>query len=280
MSPGAPCNAGQSPACARRQETRTTVGSIAQYLDPAFWSDGLQASVPGLGGAAFWIAIPQIVLINVLLSGDNAVVIAMACRRLPPRQRYWGVLIGGGTAALLLIIFAAVVTQLLIFPYFKLIGGLALIYIAIKLLLHEDREKNEVEAATHLWRVVRIVAVADLVMSFDNIIAIAAVARGNLALLVTGLAVSIPIILAGAALFMALLDRFPILVWAGAALLGWIAGDIMAVDPAVAGYFTAALGEKVVWWIEMTAAGAGALLVVAVGGFVRRENKSEQRAAD
>ncbi len=255
------------------------MGWIAQYLNSAFWSDGLQASVPGLGGAAFWIAIPQIVLINVLLSGDNAVVIAMACRGLPPRQRSWGILIGAGTAALLLIVFAAVVTQLLVLPYFRLIGGLALLYIAVKLLAREDRD-NEVEAATHLWRAVRVVAVADLIMSLDNIIAIAAVARGNLALLVTGLAVSIPIILAGAALFMALLDRFPILVWAGAALLGWVAGGIMVNDPAVAGYLTAALGEKVAWWIEMTAAGAGALLVVAVGAFVRRKNKPEQRAAD
>jgi predicted tellurium resistance membrane protein TerC len=131
-----------------------------------------------------------------------------------------------------------------------------------------------------LWRVVRIVAVADLIMSLDNIIAIAAVARGNLTLLVTGLAVSIPIILAGAALFMALLDRFPILVWAGAALLGWIAGDIMAVDPAVAGYLTAALGENAASWIEMAAGGAGALLVVAVGAFLGRGNNSGQSASD
>ncbi len=255
------------------------MGWIAQYLNSAFWSDGLQASVPGLGGAAFWIAIPQIVLINVLLSGDNAVVIAMACRGLPPRQRSWGILIGAGTAALLLIVFAAVVTQLLVLPYFRLIGGLALLYIAVKLLAREDRD-NEVEAATHLWRAVRVVAVADLIMSLDNIIAIAAVARGNLALLVTGLAVSIPIILAGAALFMALLDRFPILVWAGAALLGWVAGDIMAVDPAVAGYLTAELGGNGAWWIEMAAAAAGAFLVVAVGAFLRRRNKFERRTSD
>ena len=119
-----------------------------------------------------------------------------------------------------------------------------------------------------MWRVVRIVAVADLIMGLDNIIAVAAVARGNLALLVIGLAVSIPIILAGAALIMALLDRFPILVWAGAALLGWIAGDIIATDPAVSGYLTAELGEKVAWRIEMAAAGAGALLVIAVGGYL------------
>jgi YjbE family integral membrane protein len=254
------------------------VGWIAQYLNPAFWSDGLQASVPGLGGAAFWIAVPQIVLINVLLSGDNAVVIAMACRGLPPRQRYWGVLIGAGTAAVLLIIFAAVVAQLLVLPYVKLIGGLALIYIAIKLLV-PDRDKNEVEAATRLWRAVRIVIVADLVMGLDNIIAIAVVARGNLALLVTGLAVSIPIILAGAALFMALLNRFPILVLAGAALLGWVAGDIMATDPAVWGSLTAKLGENAAWWVEMAAAAAGAVLVIAAGALRRRGHKSGQRAS-
>jgi len=236
-----PASRRHEPAGKRREET---LGSIAQYLNPAFWSDGLQASVPGLGGAAFWIAIPQIVLINLLLSGDNAVVIAMACRGLPPRQRFWGVLIGAGAAAVLLIIFAAVVARLLALPYVKLIGGLALIYIAVKLLIPEDREKNEVEAATHLWRAVRIVIVA------------------------------------GAALFMALLNRFPILVWAGAALLGWVAGDIMATDPTVWGSLTAELGENAAWWIETAAAGAGAVLVIAAGAFVRRENKSEQRAAD
>jgi len=272
-----PASRRHEPAGKRREET---LGSIAQYLNPAFWSDGLQASVPGLGGAAFWIAIPQIVLINLLLSGDNAVVIAMACRGLPPRQRFWGVLIGAGTAAVLLIIFAAIVARLLALPYVKLIGGLALIYIAVKLLIPEDREKNEVEAATHLWRAVRIVIVADLIMSLDNIIAIAAVARGNLALLVTGLAVSIPIIVVGAALFMALLNRFPILVWAGAALLGWVAGDIMATDPAVWGSLTTELGENAASWIETAAAGAGAVLVIAAGAFLWRGNNSKQRATD
>jgi len=272
-----PASRRHEPAGKRREET---LGSIAQYLNPVFWSNGLQASVPGLGGAAFWIAVPQIVLINVLLSGDNAVVIAMACRGLPPRQRFWGILIGAGVAAVLLIIFAAVAAQLLTLPYVKLIGGLALTYIAVKLLVPEDRDKNEVEAATHLWRAVRIVVVADLVMGLDNIIAIAVVARGNLALLVTGLAVSIPIIVAGAALFMALLNRFPILVWVGAALLGWVAGDIMATDPAVWGSLTAELGENAAWWIETAAAGAGVVLVIAASAFLRRGNNSGQSASD
>ncbi len=245
------------------------MGSIAQYLIVAPSADGLQASSVGLGHAAFWIAVAQIVLINILLSGDNAVVIAMACRGLPRRQRYWGLAIGAGTAAILLIVFAAAVTPLMALPYFKLIGGLALFYIAAKLLLPQ-RPGKEVEAAAHLWRVVRIVAVADVVMGLDNIIAVAALARGNIVLLVIGLAVSIPIVLAGAALIMALFERFPILVWAGAALLGWIAGEVMATDPAVSGYLTAELGERFVREIEIAAAAGGAVLVVAVGGIWRR----------
>ncbi len=241
------------------------MGSIAQYLNPALWGDG---------SATFWIGVPQIVLINVLLSGDTAVVIAMACRGLPPRQRLLGIAIGAGTAAVLLVVFAVVVSPLLAFPYVKLIGGLALIYIAIKLLMPETHEHDGVEEATHLWRVVRTVVLADIVLGLDNIIAVAAVARGNLALLVVGLAVSIPIVLAGAAIIVKLLDRFPLLVWAGAALLGWIAGDIIATDPAVQGYLIAAFGESLASQAPTVAAIAGAMLVVAVGGFLRRRAKT------
>lgn len=246
------------------------MSSIAQYLHPALWSDSLQPSINNFAGTAFWLGVPQIVVINVLLSGDTAIVIAMACRGLPPRQRPWGVAIGAGTAALLLIIFAIVVAPLLLLPYVKLIGGLALIYIAVKLLVPETPVKDAVEAATHLWRVVRIVAVADIILGLDNIIAVAAVARGNLALLVIGLAISIPIILAGATLFTALLDRFPILVWAGAALLGWIAGGTIATDPVVSAYLVADFGENFARQAAIAAAGAGAMLVIAAGGFLRR----------
>lgn len=249
------------------------MGSIAQYLHHGFWGDRLGASINGPEHAAFWIAVLQIGLINILLSGDNAVVIAMACRGLPPRQRFWGMLFGASTAATLLIIFAAIVTALVGFPYVKLLGGLALFYIAAKLLVPEVRAENEVEAVTQLWRVVRIVAVADIIMGFDNIIAVAAVARGDLTLLVIGLAISIPIILAGAALIMALLDRFPVLVWVGAGLLGWIAGEVIVTDPAVSGYLLAAFGESVVRQLEIPAACAGAVLVIAAGGFLRRLRK-------
>jgi len=229
----------------------------------------LRASINNFGHTAFWFAVVQIMFINILLSGDNAVVIAMACRGLPPRERLWGLVIGAGVAVVLLIIFTGIVAQLMLLPYLKLIGGLALFYIAAKLLLPEDADKDEVEAVAHLWRAVRIVVVADIVMSLDNIIAVAAAAKGNVLLLAIGLTISIPLIVAGAALVMALLDRFPLLVWAGAALLGWVAGEVIATDPAVSSYMSAALGEKFVRHAELASAGAGAVLVIAAGGLWR-----------
>jgi YjbE family integral membrane protein len=180
----------------------------------------------------FWVALTKIIWINVLLSGDNALVIALACRGLEPRQRFWGMVLGAGVAVLLRVIFTGIVATLMSLPYLKLAGGLALILIAAKLLVPED-EDEEVKSAANLWAAVRIVAVADIIMSLDNVIAVAAAANGSVSLLVIGLVISIPMIVAGAALIMAVLDRLPILVWLGAALLGWIAGDVIATDPAV-----------------------------------------------
>jgi YjbE family integral membrane protein len=221
---------------------------------------------------AFWIAVLQIIWIDLLLSGDNAVVIALACRKLPPRQRIWGVVLGTVVAIALRVIFAGVVTTLMQVPYLKLVGGALLLWIAVKLLAPEENGKsNEIEAVDKLWRAIRIVAIADLVMSLDNVIAIAAVAERfeaphSYALLMFGLAVSIPLIMAGAALVMALLDRFPIVVWAGAALLGWIAGEIIAKDP----LFTAALDPAAAHTASIIGATLGALFVVGVGLLRRR----------
>lgn len=181
---------------------------------------------------AFWLAVGKIIWINVLLSGDNALVIALACRGLQPRQRMWGMTIGAGIAVVLRIAFTAVIATLMALPFLKLVGGAALLVIAIQLLV-PDEESSEVTAATSVWHAVRIVLIADIIMSLDNVIAVAAAANGVLPLLILGLAMSIPIIVAGAALIMALLDRLPILVWLGAALLGWIAGDAIASDPVV-----------------------------------------------
>jgi YjbE family integral membrane protein len=181
----------------------------------------------------FWVALTKIIWINVLLSGDNALVIALACRELEQRQRLWGMVLGAAAAVVLRIIFTAIVATMMELPYLKLAGGLALIVIAAKLLVPESKDGDGVKSASHLWAAVRIVVVADIVMSLDNVIAVAAAANGSVPLLVFGLASSIPLIVAGAALIMALLDRLPILVWAGSALLGWVAGDVIATDPAV-----------------------------------------------
>src|SRR6202165_5802422 len=182
---------------------------------------------------AFWVAVGKIIWINVLLSGDNALVIALACRELEPRQRLWGMILGAAAAVVLRIIFTTIVATMMELPYLKLVGGLALIVIAAKLLVPESKDGDGVKSASHLWAAVQIVVVADIVMSLDNVIAVAAAANGSIPLLILGLASSIPLIIAGAALIVALLNRLPILVSAGAALLGWIAGDVIATDPAI-----------------------------------------------
>src|SRR3954452_23745844 len=181
----------------------------------------------------FWVAVGKIIWINILLSGDNALVIALACRGLEPRHRLWGMILGAGAAVLLRIIFTGIVATLMALPYLKLVGGLALLVIAAKLLVPEEEDEDGVQSASHLWAAIQIVVVADIVMSLDNVIAVAAAANGSVPLLVLGLAISIPLIVAGAALIMALLTRLPILVWLGAALLGWIAGDVIATDTAI-----------------------------------------------
>jgi YjbE family integral membrane protein len=243
---------------------------MGQMMDPAMWGEMLTHGWSEMGQAAFWVAALKIIWINILLSGDNAVVIAMACRGLPARQRMWGMVLGAGVAVGLRIVFTGIVATLMTLPYLKIVGGLALFYIAAKLLVPDEADEDEVEAVDHLWRAVRIVAIADIIMSLDNVIAIAAAAQGNVALLVLGLAISIPLIVAGAALIMSLLDRFPILIWAGAALLGWIVGEVIITDPAVYPNLVTRFGEQGAHYIELSCASVGALLVLLVGGLWRR----------
>jgi YjbE family integral membrane protein len=206
---------------------------LLQILSPATIANFFAQFQAEMQQPAFWVALGKIMWINILLSGDNALVIAMACRGLPPRQRFWGMVLGAGVAVLLRIIFTGIVVTLMELPYLKLVGGLALLVIAAKLLVPEHEDEDGVDAAAHLWAAVQIVAVADIVMSLDNVIAVAAAANGSIPLLVIGLAISVPLIVAGAALIMALLTRLPALVWAGAGLLGWIAGEVAATDPAI-----------------------------------------------
>jgi len=222
---------------------------------------------------AFWLAAVQIMGINILLSGDNAVVIALAVRGLPARQRLWGMVLGAGCAAVLLILFTAIVATLMQLPYLKFAGGLALFWVAIKLVTPDESHDggDSGEAADNLWRAVRIVVVANLVMSLDNVIAVAAAAKGNYILLGLGLAISIPIVIAGSALFLWIIERFPIIIWGGGALLGWIAGGLLPDDPVVAQYFTEATADK----IETASAIAGAIVVVLVGWYIVRSRRLE-----
>jgi YjbE family integral membrane protein len=236
------------------------------------WADMLQWS--------FWVAVGQIIWINILLSGDNAVVIALACRSLPPKQRFWGILLGAGAAVLLRIFFTVVIAQIMGIAFLKLVGGILLLWIAIKLLVpSEEQNEESVKAGDTLWRAVWLVTVADIVMSLDNVIAIAAAAetaslRVDMAnavmiktiLIIFGLATSVPLIIAGSALLMKVMEKFPILVWAGAALLGWVAGEIIIKDTAVISF----LGEELSHTLHFWAAAAGAVLVVVVGWLIRR----------
>jgi YjbE family integral membrane protein len=267
---------------------------LSQIFDPANIGAFFTQFKTDMQTPSFWLAVGKIIWINVLLSGDNALVIALACRGLHPRQRVWGMVIGAGIAVVLLILFTGIVATLMVLPYLKLIGGLALLAIAAKLLVPEDGG-DDVAEGTSLWHAVRIVVIADIVMSLDNVIAVAAAANGQLPLLVLGLAVSIPMIIAGAALIMMILDRMPILVWLGAALLGWIGGQVIATDPAIAPQLRKLLDGDVSLNIDTTSpmfgfvkhlkldgeidelvlAVLGATLVLVVGSIWRRRKLQE-----
>ncbi|MCC8982576.1 TerC family protein [Bradyrhizobium acaciae] len=271
-----------------------------QIFDPAYIGAFFTEFKNEMATPTFWVAVGKIIWINVLLSGDNALVIAMACRGLAPRQRLWGMILGAAAAVLLRVIFTGIVASLMALPYLKLVGGLALIVIAAKLLVPEQEDDDSVHAASHLWAAVQIVVVADIVMSLDNVIAVAAAANGSVPLLVLGLAISVPLIVAGAALIMALLTKLPVLVWAGAALLGWIAGDVIATDPAVHpkldALFAGPLGARLDSWLtsigmsphfghggnggEIALAVLGIAVVLAIGSLWRRHavRKAKQAA--
>jgi YjbE family integral membrane protein len=231
----------------------------------------------------FWLAALQIMGINILLSGDNAVVIALAVRGLPPRERFWGMVFGAGAAAVLLILFTGIVATLMELPYLKLAGGLALFWVAVKLVAPQPHDAEDTpEAVEDLWRAVRVVVVANIVMSLDNVIAVAAAAKGNYLLLGLGLAVSIPVVIAGSALFLAIIERFPLVVWAGGALLGWIAGSLLPEDPAIAQYLssgTASIAGADVEFSELLFGIAGAVFVIVMGLYLARSSRARMAEA-
>lgn len=193
----------------------------------------------------FWLSVLQIVWIDLLLSGDNAVVIALACRSLPEKQRKLGIWLGAGAAITLRIIFALIVSYLMALPFLKVVGGCLLFWIAIKLAVGEEGGHDGIESSDSLWKAVRTIAIADAVMSLDNVIAIAAASRGHPELFIFGLLLSIPLIIYGSQMIINLLIRFPILIWAGAALLGWIAGEMIVSDVAVLEWWRTAMPSLV-----------------------------------
>ncbi|MBM3358625.1 MAG: TerC family protein [Betaproteobacteria bacterium] len=215
------------------------------------------------GSAAFWVAVLQIIAIDIVLGGDNAVVIALASRRLPATQRnkaiFWGVF--GAIALRVILIFFAL--QLLRMPYLKIVGGLLLIWIGVKLLMPQEDGGHKIDASTHLIGAIKTIVVADAVMSLDNVIAIAAAAKDSLGLVIFGLVVSVPIIVWGSKLVLALMDRFPIVIVLGAALLGWIAGDMTVRDVVVKDWVVANAN-----WLLYAGPVIGAALVVAVGKMI------------
>jgi len=221
----------------------------------------------------FWISLLQIIWIDILLSGDNAVVIALACRSLPPRQKRWGIVLGAGAAIVLRALFATFVVYLLNVPFLKIVGGLLLLWIAVKLIIPEgEAGQGHTEGGSNLWSAIRTIVIADAVMSLDNVIAIAAAAHGSVVLLVLGLLISIPLIIFGSTLILRALERLPILISAGAALLGYIAGELLVSDPSLHHWVEteAAYLHRVAPWV-------GAILVVMVGHAIARRMSAQRR---
>lgn len=231
--------------------------------------------------AHFWIAVGQIIMIDILLGGDNAVVIALACRKLPPAQRKLGILWGTFGAIILRVILIFFALQLLAIPFLKIVGAILLVWIGMKLLVPEDEDEHaNIQASDKLWAAVKTVIVADFVMSLDNVIAIAGAAQGahsdhHLMLVIFGLVISIPIIIWGSQMVIKLMDRFPVIITLGAMLLGWIAGTMALGDPAVADPATLGGMPKLPQTdtLKYAMGIGGALLVLALGKFLARNKK-------
>ncbi len=207
----------------------------------------------------FWLAAVEIIVINILLSGDNAVVIALACRNLPPKQKRWGLIWGALGAIVLRVVLTVFAVGLLTLPWLKIAGGIALVWIGIRLIDPADDGGVDVKANDRLLAAVWTVIVADLVMSIDNVLGVAAAAKGSLVLLLFGLALSIPLIIAGAQLVLKAIERYPVLIVAGGGLLGWIAGELCIDDTTIAAWVDAQAP-----WLDWAAPIAGVVLVVGV----------------
>jgi YjbE family integral membrane protein len=240
-----------------------------------------------LATQAFWVGLLKIIGVNIILSGDNAVVIALAARSLPQKQQKQAIFWGAGAAVVLRVILTVFAAALLGLPWLKIVGSLLLFWIGIKLLIPEEGE-DDIKASDQLLAAIKTILVADLVMSLDNVIAVAAAAGGSYVLLILGLAISIPLVIFGATLLIKLMERFPVIITGGAALIGWVAGEMLVADSALKGWFTGMgmeyrderpyLGG---WSMELLAGVVGIFIVVIVGRwFARRQQHAAQAPAD
>jgi YjbE family integral membrane protein len=221
-----------------------------------------------LSDAHNWIALLEIIGVNIVLSGDNAVVIALACRTLPLSQQRMAIFFGSAGAIVLRVLLTGFAAMLLAKPYLKLVGGVLLFWIAVKLLLPEDDGNDGSESHASMYAAIKTIVIADLVMSLDNVLGVAAVAKGNLALLIAGLMISMPLIIYGSTLIMRLMGRFPVLITLGAALLGYVAGEMAVSDPVAAPWIEANMP-----FLHSLAAVLGAALVVLFGKLFAHRKK-------
>ncbi len=221
----------------------------------------------------FWIGLLKIVWINIILSGDNAVVIALAARSLPAEQQNKAVFWGSGAAVVLRVALTVVAAKLLAMPYLQIVGGLLLLWIGVQLLGDEEDANAHTKEHGSLMAAVRTILIADLVMSLDNVIAVAAAARGDMVLLILGLLISIPLVIFGSTLMIKLMERFPIIVTLGAALIGWVGGETIIGDVALKDFVLPYA------WLHYAAAAAGAVVVVGLGRALQDRPKARQKSA-
>ena len=225
-----------------------------------------------LNTADFWIGLMKIVWINIILSGDNAVVIALAARSLPPAQQRKAIMFGSGAAVVLRIVLTVVAAKLLELSFLQVIGGVLLLWIGYQLLSGQDEGESHGKGTGTMMAAIRTILIADLVMSLDNVIAVAATAQGNMVLLILGLAISIPLVIFGSTLMIKLMERFPVIITLGAALIGWVGGETVVNDNLLRGYTMAHP------WLHYAAAAAGAILVVGLGKFMQARSANKQQA--
>jgi len=234
----------------------------------------------------FWLALSQIILINIVLSGDNAVVIALAARSLPAKQQKQAIIWGSAAAIVMRVILTLFAVALLTLPWLKLIGSLLLFWIGVKLLIPEEGDED-IKASDQLLAAIKTILVADLVMSLDNVIAVAAAAGGSVVLLILGLAISIPLVIFGATLLLKLMDRYPVIITIGAGLIGWVAGEMLITDGALEGWLTGMGvqfegGKPYVggWNLEYLCGALGVAFVVLLGSWIAKRNARAAGAAN